>query len=119
MEHGGFIIAHLPNRKGVLVMKNQTENQMCILSGAIAAPLVDGLYSACEKVEVLTELYAILNALCKNDQYAEAVRLLRVLSAIAPVPAHRSLLQLTAEEEAVFMQQFIEDFYEILCEYLP
>lgn len=99
-------------------MTNQIENRMGILSGAFAAPFVDGLYSACENVEVLTELYAFLNALCENNQFAEIIKLLRVLTAIMPMPAYQYQLQLTADEESVFAQQFMEDFYEILCEYL-
>lgn len=99
-------------------MTNLTENRMSILSGAFSAPFVDGLYSTCENTEVLTELYALLNTLCENNQYAEIIRLLCVLSTIMPTPAYQHLLQLTADEESVFVQQFIEDFYEILCEYL-
>ncbi|MDE6209223.1 MAG: hypothetical protein K2M73_06040 [Lachnospiraceae bacterium] len=99
-------------------MTNQNENRMSILSGVFAATFVDGLYSICENVEVLTELYALLNTLCENNQYAEIIQLLRDLSTIMPTPAHQYLLQLTANEEYVFVQQFIKDFYEILCEYL-
>lgn len=98
-------------------MSDQTENRMNLLSGACAAPIIDGIYSFCWSKETITDLYAVLHTLCEKELYPAAFRLLRVLLNVIPTPDCKGLPLLTADEMPVFIQNFVEDFFEILREY--
>lgn len=84
-------------------MSNQTENRMNILSGACAAPMIDGIYSLCESKETITDLYAILHTLCEIERYAEAYQILCVLCAVLPTSDCQDLLPLAADEIPIFI----------------
>lgn len=98
-------------------MLNQTENRMNILSGACAAPIIDSIYSVCESKETITDLYAVLHHLYENELYSEAYQILRVLCAVLSISDCQDLPPLAANEMPIFIQNFVEDFFEILCEY--
>lgn len=98
-------------------MSNQTENRMNILSGACAAPIIDGIYSLCESKETIADLYAVLYTLCEIKRYAEAYQILRVLCTVISISDFQDLPPLAADEMPIFIQNFVEDFFEILCEY--
>lgn len=98
-------------------MSNQTENRMNILSGACAAPIIDGIYSFCESKETITDLYTVLHTLYENGLSSEAYQILRVLCAVLPISDYQDLPPLATNEMPIFIQNFVEDFFEILCEY--
>lgn len=98
-------------------MSNQTENKMNVLSGICSAPMIDGIYSFCESKETITDLYTVLHALYESERYSEAYRLLCALCAALPIPDCPNLPPLTEDEMPIFIQNFVEDFFEILCEY--
>ena len=99
-------------------MENQTTDYMNVLSGAVAAPLVDGLFLLCEDMTVLLELYSMLEGLYGDGRYAEGCQLLAVFSKIVlwKVPDFSTYLK-QESEMGVFLREFLEDFSEILCEY--
>lgn len=98
-------------------MLNQTENRMNILSGACAAPIIDGIYSFCESKEMITDLYTVLHTLYENRLSSEAYQILRVFCAVLPISDYQDLPPLAANEMPIFIQNFVEDFFEILGEY--
>lgn len=99
-------------------MKNQTANDLNVLSGAVAASLIDGLFLLCEDMTVLLELYSMLDGLYENGRYAEGCQLLAVFSKIVlwEVPNFSAYLK-SETEMNVFLREFLEDFSEILWEY--
>lgn len=99
-------------------MENQTTDYMNVLSGAVAAPLVDGLFLLCEDITVLLELYSMLEGLYEGGRYAEGCQLLAVFSKIVlwQVPNFSAYLKHENGMD-VFLREFLEDFSEILCEY--
>lgn len=98
-------------------MSNQAENRMNLLSGTCAAPIIDGVYSFCGSKETITDLYAVLHTLCEKELYSAAFQILRVFLNVIPIPDCKGLPLLTADETPVFIQNFVEDFFEILREY--
>ena len=98
-------------------MSNQTENRMNILSGACAAQIIDGIYSLCESKKTVNDLYAALHALYENGLSSEEYQILHVLCAVLPISDCQDLPPLAANEMPIFIQNFVEDFFEILCEY--
>ena len=90
---------------------------MNILSGACAAPIIDGIYSLCESKKTVNDLYAALHALYENGLSSEEYQILHVLCAVLPISDCQDLPPLAANEMPIFIQNFVEDFFEILCEY--
>lgn len=99
-------------------MENQTTDYMNVLSGAVAAPLVDGLFLLCEDMTVLLELHSMLEGLYEGGRYTEGCQLLAVFSKIVlcEVPDFSTYLNKEGEM-GIFLREFLEDFSEILCEY--
>lgn len=99
-------------------MNNQTAGFMNTLSGAIAAPMVDGLFLLCEDITVLLEFYSMLEGLYESGRCAEGCQLLAVFSKIIlwEVPDFSTHLE-NESEMGVFLREFLEDFAEILLEY--
>lgn len=99
-------------------MENQTTDYMNVLSGVVAAPLVDGLFLLCEDMTVLLELHSMLERLYEGGRYAEGCQLLAVFSKVVlwEVPDFSTYLN-SEREMGVFLREFLEDFSEILCEY--
>lgn len=97
---------------------NETVNRMNALSGAFAAPLMDGIYSLCQDKKVLSDIHVLIRTLWEKQQYEEAVRLLSILSSLTPETDFSPLEQIVrAEESGIFLEQFLADCEEILTEY--
>lgn len=97
---------------------NQTVNRMNALSGAFTAPLMDGIYSLCQDRKVLSDVHVLIHVLWEKQQYEEAMRLLSILSRLAPEMDFSPLEQIAgAEESGIFLEQFLADCEEILTEY--
>ena len=97
---------------------NETVNRMNALSGAFAAPLLDGIYSLCQDKKVLSDIHVLTRALWEKQQYEEAMRLLSILSRLTPEAVFSPLGQIAGKEESgIFLEQFLADCEEILTEY--
>lgn len=59
---------------------NETVNRMNALSGAFAAPLMDGIYSPCQDRNALSDIHVLIRTLWEKRQYEEAMQLLSLLS---------------------------------------
>ena len=97
---------------------NETVNRMNALSGAFAAPLMDGIYSLCQDKKVLSDIHVLTRALWEKRQYEEAMRLISILSRLTPEAVFSPSGQIAGTEESgIFLEQFLADCEEILTEY--
>ena len=97
---------------------NETVNRMNALSGAFAAPLMDGIYSLCQDRKILSDIHVLIRALWEKRQYEEAMRLLSILSRLIPKTVFSPSEQIAGKDESgIFLEQFLADCEEILAEY--
>lgn len=92
------------------------QNVVNIISGAYTLPLIDQLFTKGNSITDMENVYESMVSLFETDRIKEAYNIIHSLFEIAEMEYPQEIIAL--EKDAIlrqyFVQEFIDDFYEVI-----